>query len=608
MQRAIVLGGRFLLLRQLGTGGNATVWLAEDLELDGRHVAVKMLHPHLVSVERALERFGREAEILERLEHPHIARAVDFGFDGQVAFIAFEYAEGISLDRELERRSREGRHFTFDEIAAIAEALASGLDYAHRRGVIHRDLKPANLILSTVGPKIIDFGIAHITRSEDEATTLGRLMGSMLYLSPEQSEGERVDGRTDVFALAAVVFELLTLRRAFARDEIDQPLAFHLRKNVGREQNAPSRVLERICGGARPRPSALRAEVSSEVDRVLDQALAVDPADRYGTAGDFADAFISALEPPAWVTAVRPKPQTRQTARTPQTAQTPAAPADPSSSTEPAVPARSLESKLRIPVVAVLSGASIALGLSAAGTQATVVQAVLPVSTAATRANVLLEPAHALDFDEVEIPAGAFTAGCAPGDSRCADDERPGRTGVLAKFAIDRLEVSVQEYRSCFDSGACSKPGDGPLCNFARADRDAHPINCVDARQASAFCRWRNRRLPTSDEWEKSARGDDARIYPWGGDPPSCARASFGGCGGETHEVGVASSGASAYGVLDLAGNVWEWTSTHNKSGRRIIRGGSFFDVEDTLRASNKGSADPASRLEHVGFRCARDL
>ena len=229
----------------------------------------------------------------------------------------------------------------------------------------------------------------------------------------------------------------------------------------------------------------------------------------------------------------------------------------------------------------------------------------------------------------VPVPAGEFWYGCNESvDKECDDDEKPGRQITLPAFQIDRTEVTVSAYRRCVESGGCStdglktpywlgeeKPTWAEACNWGKPGREGHPINCVDWYQTKAYCAWAGKRLPSDQEWEKAARGPDGRKYPWGSAEISCSYAVINdernGCGRDsTWPVGSKPSGASPYGALDMGGNVWEWTSSWYSSKResRSVRGGSLESTPEWghARASNHGGRGPASRLDDVGFRCAR--
>ena len=228
-----------------------------------------------------------------------------------------------------------------------------------------------------------------------------------------------------------------------------------------------------------------------------------------------------------------------------------------------------------------------------------------------------VDPA-ALAVPMVPVPAGEFLMGCnAAIDSECEDDEKPGRRVDVAAFSIDKTEVTVAQYSECVKAGACGADGleipfyDGvaqrefeSYCNW-QGGLDK-PINCVDWNQAQAFCKWFGKRLPTEREWEKAARGTDGRKYPWGNSRYDAAAklANVAGDDG-TAPVGSFPAGASPYGALDMAGNVFEWTSS-GQAGRYVVRGGSWSNSPKECRASYRDGAAATQRTPALGFRCAR--
>lgn len=219
-------------------------------------------------------------------------------------------------------------------------------------------------------------------------------------------------------------------------------------------------------------------------------------------------------------------------------------------------------------------------------------------------------------YELITIPGGPYTMGCLDGDPECQDSERPPRRVLVQPFALGRTEVLTAQYEKCADAGACPRsPIDAPqfedphraaLCN-GPAKREDHPINCLQWDEANAFCAWIGARLPTPEEWEFAAKGGQDRIYPWGDERPDATRAQF------LVENGTAPwnahmAGASHHGMLDIAGNVWEWTG--RRWGAAVadmeMRGGGWNGLFYHLRASSRSmrSADQPSEL--VGVRCAQ--
>ncbi len=226
----------------------------------------------------------------------------------------------------------------------------------------------------------------------------------------------------------------------------------------------------------------------------------------------------------------------------------------------------------------------------------------------------------------VFVASGWFVMGSTEDDPQAYDDEDPQHSVMLDGFWIDRTEVTNGQYKQCEAAGACTAPY--PTSSYSREAYYRHPryanfpvIN-VTWDNAVAYCEWAGKRLPTEAEWEKAARGVDGRIYPWGDSPPDDTVANYGGNEGDTEEVGSYPEGASPYGVLEMAGNVWEWVAdrydvkyyqaspSHNPTGpnagpERVVRGGSWLYPGRRIRAAYRNSRTPDFRDGTTGFRCA---
>jgi len=281
--------GRFETVRLLGRGGMGSVYLAED-RMIGRQVAIKVIRIEVGVGERAQAeqrvRFEVELRAAGRLSHPNIATVYD-AFESEGAYcIALEYVPGTSLDERL----GEGVPLTPAEIVRLAGEIASGLDFAHRRGIVHRDIKPANILLSEDGlVKITDFGIAKLASLD--VTQTGIALGTPSYMSPEQIQGKPLDGRSDQFSLGVMLYQMLTGQQPFAGGNT------HV-------------ILYKILQTEPERPGALNASLSPTLDRVILRALAKEPADRYPTCTALAQDLAAALAAGAKSesTAVTPSP------------------------------------------------------------------------------------------------------------------------------------------------------------------------------------------------------------------------------------------------------------------------------------------------------------
>jgi formylglycine-generating enzyme required for sulfatase activity len=210
------------------------------------------------------------------------------------------------------------------------------------------------------------------------------------------------------------------------------------------------------------------------------------------------------------------------------------------------------------------------------------------------------------------IPGGTFMMGSESGDA----DEKPVHSVTVGAFSMDVNDVTVAAYAACVKAGRCSEPGTGDDCNWGKSDRPNHPITCVDWNQSTAYCAYAGKRLPTEEEWEYAARGTDERTYPWGNEAPSNQLCWHRWASKEgTCVVGSHPSGASPFGLQDMAGNVWQWTSSNycpypgNKCAEaaRVFRGGSWGSGDAAfVRGALRRRYAPSLRYDFVGFRCAR--
>jgi len=264
------LESRYSIERELGRGGMATVYLAEDFR-HGRSVAVKVLHPELASA-LGSDRFLREIRLAARLNHPHILPLFDSGDAGGFLFYVMPYIEGESL---RDRMNREGQ-LTLEDSLHIGRAVAGALDYAHRNQIVHRDIKPENIMLNEGEPMVMDFGIAKAVTAagSDTLTQTGMVIGTPAYVSPEQAAGEiDIDGRSDQYSLGCVLFEMLTGKRPFTGPTAQAVLTKRFTEPV-------------------PALSQMLEGVPDEIDRALSKALSRDAAARFTTSGEFARALV----------------------------------------------------------------------------------------------------------------------------------------------------------------------------------------------------------------------------------------------------------------------------------------------------------------------------
>ncbi len=285
------LRDRYAFERELGRGGMATVWLARDLRHD-RPVALKVLHPEL-AMSLGPERFLREIRLAARLQHPHILSVYDSGETGGRLWFTMPYVEGESLRDRLARE----RQLPVADAVRLTREVALALDFAHRHDAVHRDIKPENILLVDGQALVADFGIAQAVGGGDERLTeTGMSLGTPAYMSPEQATAERtVDGRSDIYSLGIVLYEMLAGETPFAAPTAQQMLA--------RRMLEPPRPLRQV-----------RETVPEGVAEAAARALAKAPADRFATAAEFARALETTATAPttaATVVTAAPAPHRR---------------------------------------------------------------------------------------------------------------------------------------------------------------------------------------------------------------------------------------------------------------------------------------------------------
>jgi serine/threonine-protein kinase len=532
--------GKYELIRKLGEGATAEVYLANDDGLRGK-VALKVLKPALVADPTAFVRFMQEARTAAGLYHPHIATVVDMDEADGRYYIAMRYVDGRSLDKILE----EDGPLTLEETRTMAGQIAEALDFAAGKGFLHRDVKPSNILRDEKGDYYLtDFGLAVSMMGTGLTTHTGTVLGTPPYIPPEIWLGEKAEPATDQYALACVVYEALTGEVLFKGETPPAVMTAHVLKGP---------KLDRLEEPWRP---------------ILRKALSKDPEERY----EHASAFAKALE---------------------------------------ARPRRRWKEWMGMALIGVVLVFGLVWGIS------NMIGFEPVVAEPTSNLGIVSSKVSAKDgMEMVYVPAGTFSMGSNDGES----DEKPVHEVYLDGYWIDKYEVTNVQYAKCVAAGVCVKPSDTQY--FENSQYANHPVMYVSWHNANEYCEWAGRRLSTEAEWEKAARGTDGRTYPWG-ENISCEYAQYSSCGGRTVEVGSLPKGASPYGALDMAGNVWEWVADWYDAGYyskspaenpggpasgeyRVLRGGSWLYIEGGVRSADRRGYSPDDASNHFfGFRCA---
>ncbi|HET7509100.1 MAG TPA: protein kinase, partial [Solirubrobacterales bacterium] len=249
-----IIDNRYRVLRRIGAGGMADVWLAEDTHLQ-RQVALKVLHRRYLQDSQFVERFQREAEHAAGLQHPNVVAVFDRGQDGEVNYIAMRYVKGPTLKELIDRG------LTPEQAVPLVRQVLEAARFAHRNGIVHRDLKPQNVIVDEEGKAVVtDFGIARAGVSE--ITQTGSVMGTPHYLSPEQAQGHDVTSVSDLYSIGVILYEALTGRVPF-------------------EGESAVAVAMKQVSQTPQRPSSINPRISPALDAVVMRALEKDPGQRF---------------------------------------------------------------------------------------------------------------------------------------------------------------------------------------------------------------------------------------------------------------------------------------------------------------------------------------
>jgi formylglycine-generating enzyme required for sulfatase activity/serine/threonine protein kinase len=618
LEPGAILDNKYRIEGVIGRGGFGYVYRARE-RLTGETVAIKELVPSFVDDREMVQRFIQEARATLRLTHTHIARTYTIFEDRGTYYLAMEYLPGGSLADRLGRGP-----LPLEEAERIAGDLCRALAYAHRRGVVHCDIKPANVLFDEDGAvRLADFGIAHVSAelmTRHFLTSPGTAMGTVRYMAPEQIEGVRDDPRVDIYALGAMVYEMVAGRPYLDFDTESTPGAQY--RNIGRIKSEPPRPLRSV----NPR-------VPRWLARVVERALSKAPEERFASAEELRDALLRKArrqeerEPLAPTELVSDRePASAGNRRRVSSSWLPPSEGRPGERPgggpadwfngvpvwgwalgglaaiallvgggmwlqrviEPATPPP--EATVLVPTATLRPTSTRRRATptpepTATATQIPPTETTPPTATPATPdvGDTWRRPAD--DAVMVYVPAGEFEMGSTEGD----DDEQPVHTVALDGFWIDRTEVTNAQFAAFLNEEGNREEGGATWldledegCLIERSGGDFrpqsgyadHPVIEVSWYGAAAYCDWAGARLPTEAEWEYAARGPEGSIYPWG-DTFDGERLNFCDANCEfnhkttayddgyarTAPVGSFASGASWCDALDMSGNVWEWVA-----------------------------------------------
>jgi eukaryotic-like serine/threonine-protein kinase len=653
----LLLDDKYLLEEKIGEGGMGQVYRATHVHIDTKF-AVKILHPRLVSDQVAMERFRREARAAAQIHHPNAVAVTDFGVtkENNIVYLVMEFLRGFSL-RE---RINEKKQFEYKETFLILRQICAAIQMAHSKGIIHRDLKPDNIFIiitedNNEHVKVLDFGIAKLKNYTSDAgrslTQEGMIIGTPFYMSPEQWRSEELDARSDIYSLGIILYEMLTGRVPFFAST---PMA------VGIIQSTES-----------PKPlRALRPDIPRRVEEVVLRALAKKREDRQESAIKLVQEFEAALSPidkaaikvtpshsstspsrregrisgsvelaeglePVQVDEENFLPVAQEDIKTVITPIKSEGQIDDSLPTliEPraeqelaiygdTVEAERVDEKGSIKAIGSVPTESrnfarkyrLLAGLAILSLVFLITFSVLlrpnPAEVQKKKPEIAPPPTPP---GMILISGGRFIMG---NDTSEYEAEKPEYETRVDPFFIDQNEVTNEEYDKFIKEKRYPPPPHWKNGSFLSGE-DRYPVVNISWADAKAFAEWAGKRLPTEKEWEFAARGADKRLYPWGNDfNPRNTNSK------ETDKknpmpVGSYPRGASPFQLMDIAGNVAEWTASdyvpyHNSQakpepGKKVVRGCSYLCDKAMLILTHRYRYTPDTRRTDLGFRCAKD-
>lgn len=651
---------RYRILEQLGKGGMAVVYKAYDTRLE-REVAFKMIRTENIppiQLGRLLQRFEREAKAQAKFNHPNIVSVFDYGEYNGSPYLVMSLESGDTL------KSLTGRPMAFSDAIEVLLPIIDALRYAHEQGIIHRDVKPSNILIGE-RPMLTDFGIAKILEAGEETLTgTGLGVGTPEYMAPEQWKGKPVL-QTDVYAIGVILYELITGQKPYSAE-------------------TPAAIIIKQATDPLKRPIDFIPNLPDSVEKVLFKTLAINPEDRYKTMGELKEALEKVKGKKA--TVQKPlitnvaSVETNENAQTFDSLETQTnankkqmnkkliifsggfvflimlgfgfsktlkkndlAVID---STDTPVFTQtniSMDTITASPTAKLISTEAKTLTFTPTIVITPTLTETLIMTSTTTSSSVLGIGSTIIrekdGMEMVYVPEGEFIMGSIYNSyvPIYIFSRDPNHKIYLEDFFIDKYEVNNGQYAEFLNKNGNQIESDSYWFDSINGENKIifengewkaldeyynHPVAEINWYGAQSYCEWVGGKLPTEAQWEKAARGNDGRVFPWGNNIDSNYLNYKYSYIGDTTQVGNYPLGKSYYGAMDMAGNVWEWVddwfeSDYYKNSpyenplgpitgdKKGVRGGSWNNIEMLVLSTGRYSFIPNTSTKFIGFRCA---
>lgn len=602
LHQGLATGEKFLdkyeVIRLIGKGGMGLVYQARHVELD-KFVAIKVLNTRLVENEEAIERFKREARTVAKLEHANVVKVFDYGVKGTICYLIMEYLQGESLRSRL----KNNKQIPLKQITQFLTQVCLALEFVHQQGVVHRDLKPDNIFFHQEAGKeivkLLDFGIAKLSvvnSAGESLTVTGSVFGTPQYMSPEQCQGKVLDGRSDIYSLGLILYEMISGRRPY---DGDSPLSFmyaHVHTN-------PSDLLE------------IMPDLPPHISKAVMYALVKDLESRCQSATEFLEVFSGKVAPLSLNENSLTKNINKVTNDLPTKA------------------SYSQVSKIAFATILLfaLVGSVWVVGNQLSNSKENTLIATPAFTPEINTKKTPILPVKLQDkfvfIEGADVTIGSNQIPCPeiPGCETSLDETPPHKVNLKSYF-LGKYEVTNQEYYDFILAEKYLAPSYWLKGKYPQNTENLPVIN-VSWDDVNNYCAWLskrdgvNYRLPSEEEWEYAARGENSNFYPWGNNWDY----NFSYISEQKVKKPLAIDAApnnttdrSAYGIFAMAGNVREWTSSDfqpypnslykmekEDNGCKVIRGGSHYSDYTLARSTFRSWQIPTKKLVDVGFRLA---